>query len=152
MGIGVSENEIQEWATSLGCGSGLLQFTYLGLPVGASMRKPHHWAVVIDKMKNKLAMWKAKLLSIGGRRTLVKAVLGSISLYFFSLFRALVSVLKLLEGVRSNLFWGGEGCDRERTKRHIHWVNWGKVVAPFAKGCLNIGGIRDLNWGLVGKW
>nr|GEX68764.1 hypothetical protein [Tanacetum cinerariifolium] len=63
-----------------------------------------------DKFKSKSADWKAKMISFGGRLTLVKSVLGSLSLYFFSLFRAPVSVLHSLESVwRDFLGEGGLG-------------------------------------------
>lgn len=104
-GIGVSEEELQSWASGLGCG--VLPFLYLGLPVGAPMRKKESWKPIVDKLKNKLASWKSRLISFGGRLTLVKAVLGSLSLYYFRLFRAPRGVIHELERVRSGFFWGG---------------------------------------------
>ncbi|GJS67889.1 RNA-directed DNA polymerase, eukaryota, reverse transcriptase zinc-binding domain protein [Tanacetum coccineum] len=44
-----------------------------------SMRKIADWTKVINRFSKKLASWKANLLSIGGRLTLVKSVLGSLS-------------------------------------------------------------------------
>ncbi|GJY70736.1 hypothetical protein Tco_0474439 [Tanacetum coccineum] len=41
--------------------------------------------------------WKANLLSIGGRLTLIKSVLGSLGIYYLSIFRAPESVLQDLE-------------------------------------------------------
>lgn len=41
-GVGASEEEVKLWADSLGCGYGSFPFTYLGLPVGASMRRIKH--------------------------------------------------------------------------------------------------------------
>lgn len=38
-GIGIPEEEVQTWARSVGCGYGSLPFTYLGLPVGTSMKR-----------------------------------------------------------------------------------------------------------------
>ncbi|KAJ9558233.1 hypothetical protein OSB04_012847 [Centaurea solstitialis] len=87
-GVGVPEVEVVDWAKVIGCSSGLLPFTYLGLPVGVSMKRISHWEKVITKVKNKLSGWKTKWISFGGRLTLVKSVLSSIPLYFFSLFHA----------------------------------------------------------------
>ncbi|KAI3771839.1 hypothetical protein L6452_03008 [Arctium lappa] len=106
-GIGVEEEETQAWAHGIGCVHGVLPFMYLGLPVGVVMSKSDSWKMVVEKIKNKLATWKARLISFGGRQTLVKFVLGSLSLYFFSLFRAPSGVIKELERVRSSFFWGG---------------------------------------------
>ena len=78
----------------MGCGSSKLPFTYLGPSVGALKGRTLEWLSVIENMKNQLSVWMAKMISFGGRRSLVKSILGSVSLYFFSLFRAPVSMLK----------------------------------------------------------
>lgn len=103
-GVGVGSEEAQSWASSLGCSDGELPFTYLGLPVGREMNKIESWKEVIKKMENKLATWKAKMISIGGRLTLVRSVLGSLPLYFFSFFRVPRGVIRELESVRSRFF------------------------------------------------
>ncbi|XP_071694378.1 uncharacterized protein [Rutidosis leptorrhynchoides] len=75
-------------ANAFGCKVGALPFTYLGLPIGANMKKLDSWKPVIDKFEKRLSYWKARSVSFGGRLTLVKSVLNSLPLYFFSLFRA----------------------------------------------------------------
>ncbi|KAJ9542299.1 hypothetical protein OSB04_028805 [Centaurea solstitialis] len=130
--IGVEGREVISWARRLGCGSESLPFIYLGLPVGALMSRESSWEVVLEKMRKKLTAWKGKLISFGGRRILVKSVLGSVSLYYFSLFRTSESVLRELEKVRSSFFWGGgEG---ETLRRGITWVIWDKVLESFKRG------------------
>ncbi|KAJ9562049.1 hypothetical protein OSB04_007209 [Centaurea solstitialis] len=147
-GVGVSLDEVQSWASRLGCGSGELLFVYLGLPVGGAMGKINSWQLVIDKMKSKLSKWKAKTISFGGRWTLVKSVLGSVSLYYFSLFSAPVSVIKLLERVRG----GGGSSQSEESFKGCHWVKWSKVLESFHSGGLNVGDLKSLNLGLLAKW
>ncbi|KAJ9567283.1 hypothetical protein OSB04_003249 [Centaurea solstitialis] len=153
-GIGIPEEEVVGWARVIGCGSGSLPFIYLGLPVGASMKRVSHWEKIIIKFKNKLSSWKAKWLSFGGRLSLVKSVLSSLPLYYFSLFHAPVSVIKLLERVRSNFFWGVGGSPGESKviKKGRAWVKWDKVLESFEWGGLNVGGLREMNWSLIGKW
>ncbi|KAJ9539461.1 hypothetical protein OSB04_032194 [Centaurea solstitialis] len=146
-GLGVPEVEILGWARVVGCGSGSLPFTYLGLPVGVSMKKVSHWEKVISKFKNKLSSWKVKWLSFGGRLSLVKSVLSSLPLYYFSLFLSPVSVIKSLESLRRMGVGGSEELKRGRT-----WVKWDKVLESFEGGGLNVGGLREMNWCLVGKW
>ncbi|GKA98078.1 hypothetical protein Tco_0825972 [Tanacetum coccineum] len=68
--LGVSERKFSEMARWMGCGIGEFPFTYLGLPVGENMRRVKAWSTVVDKFKNKLAEWKTKTLSFGGRLTL----------------------------------------------------------------------------------
>ncbi|GKV29990.1 hypothetical protein SLEP1_g38860 [Rubroshorea leprosula] len=65
-----------EWrrmtAANLNCKSGKFPFTYLGMPIGDSMCRRKPWIPVIDNFNKKLAVWKAKSLSIGGRLTLLR--------------------------------------------------------------------------------
>ncbi|KAJ9557802.1 hypothetical protein OSB04_012416 [Centaurea solstitialis] len=152
-GIGVND-EVKKWAVTLGCGYGKLPLLYLGLPVGTSMHFCSNWLPVIEKSKKKLAGRKAKLFSFGGRWTLTKTILGSLSLYYFSLFRAPVRVVNTLERLRSNFFWGGVGGLREseNCSRGFHWVKWPKVIGSFESGGLNVGSLKDINWGLLCKW
>ncbi|GKB67722.1 RNA-directed DNA polymerase, eukaryota, reverse transcriptase zinc-binding domain protein [Tanacetum coccineum] len=60
------------------------------------------------RFKSKLSSWKANLLSIGGRLTLIKSVLGSLGIYYMSLFKVPELVLKALERLRAEFFWGSE--------------------------------------------
>ncbi|XP_022003475.1 uncharacterized protein LOC110900926 [Helianthus annuus] len=52
------------------------------------MKYSKNWDPVVTKFRNKLNNWRAKNLSFGGRLTLVKVVLSSLPLYFFSMFKA----------------------------------------------------------------
>ncbi|GKD96227.1 hypothetical protein Tco_1380124, partial [Tanacetum coccineum] len=99
-GIGVQNWEIEGFANRLGITSGKMPFTYLGIPIGVNMKRVDSWNIVVEKFKKRLGNWKTKMISFVGRLTLVKSVLGSLALYFFSLFRAPMSVLKNLESLR----------------------------------------------------
>ncbi|GJQ98238.1 putative RNA-directed DNA polymerase, eukaryota, reverse transcriptase zinc-binding domain protein [Tanacetum coccineum] len=96
-GIGVASDDIQIMAANTGCSADTLPLTYLGLPIGSNMSLIVNWKPLVDKFRLKLSSWKANLLSYGGRLTLIKAVLGSLGIYFFSLFKAPVAILKALE-------------------------------------------------------
>nr|KAJ0217947.1 hypothetical protein LSAT_V11C300155900 [Lactuca sativa] len=72
-GIGVPPQEVTNWASPLGCEPAALPFTYLGVPVGSNMNHIAAWKSMLDKLKSKLSIWKAKNLSFGGRVTLAKA-------------------------------------------------------------------------------
>ncbi|GKB96500.1 hypothetical protein Tco_0982637, partial [Tanacetum coccineum] len=106
------------------CVHGVLPFIYLGLPVGKKMRLCGSWDEIVNRVRSRLSAWKAKSLSIGGRLTLIKSVLGSLPIYFLSLFKALVKVINLLESM---------------------------LIDP-DKGGLGIGNIHAKNLGLLGKW
>ncbi|XP_071705014.1 uncharacterized protein [Rutidosis leptorrhynchoides] len=101
-GVGVDKDEVIEMTDVFGCKMGSFPMTYLGLPIGANMKKLSNWKPVFDKFGKRLSDWKARTISFGGRLTLVNAVLNSLPLYYFSLFRAPPSVLKKLECIRHN--------------------------------------------------
>ncbi|GKC44504.1 transposon TX1, partial [Tanacetum coccineum] len=79
--IGLQETksgDLTDMARWMGCDIGEFLFTYLGLPIGENMRRVNAWTPVVEKFKKRLADWKAKTMSFGGRLTLVKLVLGSL--------------------------------------------------------------------------
>ncbi|GJT61429.1 RNA-directed DNA polymerase, eukaryota, reverse transcriptase zinc-binding domain protein [Tanacetum coccineum] len=70
------------------------------LIMGKRLRKIEALDEVVNRFSKRLSMWKAMLLSVGGRLTLVKAVLGSLPLYFFSVFKAPKAVISRLDSIR----------------------------------------------------
>nr|GFA38136.1 reverse transcriptase domain, reverse transcriptase zinc-binding domain protein [Tanacetum cinerariifolium] len=86
-GIGIPLEDVVNVARAISCTHDSLPFTYLGLPVRKKLRKVKAWSEVIDRFSKCLATWKSKLLSIRGRLTLVKSVLGSLPFYYLSIFR-----------------------------------------------------------------
>ncbi|KAJ9536970.1 hypothetical protein OSB04_029703 [Centaurea solstitialis] len=146
-GIGVTMAETERLAGIIGCKAGTIPFRYLGLPIGADMRKKDSWKPLIEKFEQKLSMWKMKLLSIGGRLCLCKAVLGAVGVFLFSMYRAPKGILKILEKLRRNFFWGSS--DR---RPKIAWVAWDLVLNSKDKGGLGIGSLRAMNIALLSKW
>lgn len=73
------------------------------------MSRVKNWHPVPKKTEDKLSSWNIRNLSIGGRLTLIKSVLGSLPLYFLSVFRAPAMVVKKLESLLLNFFWGNTG-------------------------------------------
>nr|KAJ0195196.1 hypothetical protein LSAT_V11C700353940 [Lactuca sativa] len=122
-------------------------FIYLGLPVGANMLLSKNWIPLADKLKGKLSEWKAKTLSFGGRLTLVKSMLGSISFFYFSVYKALIKLIESLEGIRRKFLLGGNS-----TTSKICWVEWKKVLAPKSLGGLGVASLRASNLALLAKW
>ncbi|GJT34824.1 putative RNA-directed DNA polymerase, eukaryota, reverse transcriptase zinc-binding domain protein [Tanacetum coccineum] len=147
-GIRVASDDVQIMAANTGCSAGTLPLTYLGLPIGSNMSLIVNRKPLVDKFCLKLSSWKANLLSYSGRLTLIKAVLGSLGIYFFSLFKAPVAVLKALESARASFFWGGGSTDSKK----LSWVKWSNVLASLDKGGLAIGSLNSFNLALLHKW
>nr|GFA69182.1 RNA-directed DNA polymerase, eukaryota [Tanacetum cinerariifolium] len=89
----------------------------------------------------------AKTLSIGGRFTLTKSVLSTIPLYYFSLFKVPMGVLKRLESCRSNFFRGVEPGTRK-----VAWFSWDSVVASKDVKGLGMSIFFAMNCALLFKW
>ncbi|XP_022038852.1 uncharacterized protein LOC110941517 [Helianthus annuus] len=96
-GIGFEGEEACDMASILGCRVGEFPFDYLGIKVGANMNKICHWDSVIDTVKRRLASWKANMLSMGSRLTLIKSVLASLPVYYLSIYKAPSKVTDLIE-------------------------------------------------------
>lgn len=69
----------------LECGQnyGIHPLKFLGILVGVNPRRVATWKLVLDMLRNRLASWKRRNLSIGGRVILINSVLNSAPLYFF---------------------------------------------------------------------
>ncbi|KAJ0495115.1 putative RNA-directed DNA polymerase [Helianthus annuus] len=146
-GIGANEIEVLSFANSIGCDMGSLPCSYLGLVIGANMNRINHWAPVLDAFDKRLSLWKASVLSTGGRITLLKAVMETLPTYYFSLFKAPAYILAKLEAKRRNFFWGG----KDGTNK-ISWVGWKKITTPIEAGGLGLTPLRDANIALLMKW
>ncbi|GKB88583.1 RNA-directed DNA polymerase, eukaryota, reverse transcriptase zinc-binding domain protein [Tanacetum coccineum] len=94
-----------------------------------------------------MSRWKAKLLSVGGRLSLIKAVLGNLPTYYMSLYWMPKTVQKRLESMRNIVFLGGDLDEKKFT-----WVKWETCLASKAMGGLGIGSIFALNIALLFKW
>ncbi|XP_022042042.1 uncharacterized protein LOC110944703 [Helianthus annuus] len=105
-GVGIESAEVERMASLLNCKPGNFPFVHLGVYVGSKMHKIDSWKAVFDVFESRLALWKASVLSIGGRVTLIKSVLESIPNYFLSLFKAPVGVVKGLEKITRKFLWG----------------------------------------------
>ncbi|GKB80311.1 RNA-directed DNA polymerase, eukaryota, reverse transcriptase zinc-binding domain protein [Tanacetum coccineum] len=64
------ENDVQDLARCTGYGADSIPFMYLGLHVGERMYWVNSWTPLMVKFKKRLANYKSKLMSIGGRLTL----------------------------------------------------------------------------------
>ncbi|KAL4579070.1 hypothetical protein LXL04_015205 [Taraxacum kok-saghyz] len=146
-GVGVEDTAVRELATYTGCSAEHIPFVYLGLPIGERMHRVDAWNGIVEKFRSRLSKWKLKMLSIGGRLTLTKSVLGSLGNYYLAMFRILVAVRKKLESIRARFFWGVEESEKK-----MQWVKWDLILNSRCKGGLSVGSLRVLNYGLLYKW
>ncbi|GKC74166.1 RNA-directed DNA polymerase, eukaryota, reverse transcriptase zinc-binding domain protein [Tanacetum coccineum] len=135
MGIGVSSNQVEQTASHIGCLTFTPPFCYLGVKVGGMMSRISTWNEVIQRLLDQLSKWKMKMLSTGGRLTLLKSVLGSMPIYHMSLFKTPMKVLNTMESIRGKFFNG-----MELNEKKMVWVRWSNVLSSKQKGGLAIHG------------
>ena len=119
---GMNDQWKQRAANYLNCSQLVLPFVYLGIPIGANPRRARVWEPIIQKCERRLARWKQRFISFGGRVTLIQSVLTSIPIYYFSFFRVPKSVINRLIKLQRSFLWGG-GQDSKK----IAWIAWEKT-------------------------
>ena len=67
---------------NLNCRILSLPFKYLGIPIGDNPRRSVFWDPIFRKCEGKLATWKHRHISFGGRVILINSVLTAIPIYF----------------------------------------------------------------------
>lgn len=147
VGIRVDELSLARFAGVLNCKCGRLPFVYLGIPIRANPRNEVMWEPVIRKLKSKLAVWKQKSPSIGGRLTLTNSVLASLPLYYASFFKIPPCVIKKIFRIQRGFLWGGEEDGGK-----VACVKWDDVCVAKGDGWLGIKNIKTFNVALFGKW
>ncbi|GKB32479.1 RNA-directed DNA polymerase, eukaryota [Tanacetum coccineum] len=147
MGISVHRDNVAQAAQKIGCDILQAPFSYLGSKVGSLMSRIQSWDETINLIVARLSRWKMKTLSIGGRFTLIKSVLGSLPIYHMSLFRVPLQVLRKMESIRGRFF---NGITQNGTKHS--WVKWKNVLTSIQNGGLGVSSLFALNRALLFKW
>ena len=149
-GYGGSEQNLVEWAALLGCEVGKGELKYLGATLGASPTRLKYWDPLLAKVQARVQSYDSSTLSIAGRTVLLKAVIDSIPVYWFSLFKIPSAIINKIEKVRRRFLWGGKaGIGAKRT---FHSLSWNKVCSPKRCGGLGLVPIRHRNEVLLAKW
>ncbi|GJZ96108.1 RNA-directed DNA polymerase, eukaryota [Tanacetum coccineum] len=147
LGLAVENHKVHIAANNLGCMPLSLPFNYLGVKVGARMSSESSWEDVFNKILQRLSKWKMKTLSIRGRLTLIKSVLGSTPTYYLSMFKAPLQVLRKMEAFCSHFFNGINLSDRKAS-----FIKWDNVLVSKEKGGLGVSSFYALNRALNFKW
>ena len=147
VGLNINENRILQVAEILGCAYGSWPLSYLGLPLGGNPNSEEFWNPVIEKISKRVEGWYKGCLSRGGRLVLLQAVLGSMPLYYLSLFKIPAKKAQVIEKIMRDFFWKGKG-----EGHGDNLVNWETVSKSKRCGGLGVGNITSKNVALLGKW
>ncbi|XP_019240872.1 PREDICTED: uncharacterized protein LOC109220861 [Nicotiana attenuata] len=113
--------------------------TYLGCPLYTGRKRIIFFNSIISKVVSKIRGWHGKILSHGGRATLIKHVLQSLPIHLLSAVSPPKTVLKQIEKLAANFFWG---MDHNRYK--YHWASWQKLAKPQEEGGIGLRNIEDV--------
>ncbi|XP_042988639.1 uncharacterized protein LOC122316171 [Carya illinoinensis] len=100
-----------------GFSEGSFPFKYLGVPIVVGRLKVCDFSDLIGNFNKKIAGWKMKMLSIGGRVILLHHVLSSMAIHLMAVLHVPNGVYRVLNRIMSSFFWGDvEGKDFFRGK------------------------------------
>lgn len=102
---------------------------------------------LLKKLKDKLGSWKGKILSLGGRITLINSVLSSLAIFQLSFFKAPCRVIKEIKRLQNIFLW-----DSSDVKWKISWVRWEALCFSKENGGLGFKSFKEFNTTLLFKW
>lgn len=120
---------------------------YLGNPLWLPRYRSKQFIFLKEKIAHRLEGWRAKLLSVAGKATLIRSVLGSMSLYSSSTFRLPRAISDAIDATLRRFWWNGnlEG------KRFLALARWEDLCKPKVVGGLGFRRTNDVNLALLAK-
>ncbi|XP_058222864.1 uncharacterized mitochondrial protein AtMg00310-like [Rhododendron vialii] len=119
---------------------------YLGLPAEVGKSKSTLFDYIKDRVLQKLAGWKEKILNQAGKEVLLKSVALALPVYAMSCFKLPEGLCHQIEAAMAR-FWWGQKCD----ERKIHWMKWSRLCNPKFKGGLGFRDLTSYNLALLAK-
>ncbi|XP_042954620.1 uncharacterized protein LOC122291035 [Carya illinoinensis] len=119
---------------------------YLGLPSYIGKQRTKAFSSVVDRIKSKMASWKTKVLSQGGKEILLKSVLQSIPTYSMGIFKLPKSIVKNLNKLLQSFWWA-----QIDSKSKVHWLSWQTMGKPKDRGGLGFRDFELFNLALLAK-
>ncbi|OMO94467.1 reverse transcriptase [Corchorus capsularis] len=119
---------------------------YLGQPLLEKKGNKGDYSYLIDKMRSRLAGWKAKKLSLAGRSTLIQSMTSAIVDYPMQVGLLPASIDSEIDKIHMDFLRG----DTDETKK-IDLVGWNKVARPKNQGGLNLKRAKLRNMALLAK-
>ncbi|XP_075659081.1 putative mitochondrial protein AtMg00310 [Castanea sativa] len=119
---------------------------FLGLPSIIGKSKSAVFADIKERVAKKLSSWKEKLISMGGREVLIKAVAQAIPTYTMSCFLLPKGLCDDIEGMMRRFWWG----QRDQESK-IAWVSWQKLCKSKLEGGIGFRNLQAFNLAMLAK-
>jgi mannosylglycoprotein endo-beta-mannosidase len=114
--------------------------TYLGVPALSKAPRRSDFQYLVEKVKVKLAGWKAQQLSLAGRITLVKSVIQAIPIYPMLSMKVPIWCLNEIQKIQRSFIWGDSD-----NKRHTHMVGWNIMTLSKQSGGMGFKNLQMMN-------
>lgn len=82
---------------------------YLGLPLNLGRVQMVHLQYIQDRAKSKIAGWQGRMITMAGRKELIKLVISSLPVYLFTVIKPPKKFLKELDKLRRRFLWAADG-------------------------------------------
>ena len=119
---------------------------YLGLPIQVGQNKTEAFAYLKERLSKKLVSWRTKILSAGGKETLIKVVAQTLPNYVMNCYLLPKGLCDDLQQLCCEFFWG-----TTEEKRKIHWRSWERMCAPKEAGGLGFKSLYAHNLAMLAK-
>jgi hypothetical protein len=119
---------------------------YLGLPTIVGADRSDCFLHFVERVLERIKGWKEKLLSIGGKEILIKAILQAIPVYAMSVFLLPKNICKKITNVISQFWWGDDDQGRK-----MHWYAWWKMCFPKKEGGMGFRDLHSFNLAMLAK-
>ena len=120
--------------------------SYLGLPSLVGRSKRNTFAQLKQRVSNKLAGWKEKLLSSAGKEILIKAVAQAVPSYTMSCFKLPDTLCEELTEMVRQFWWG-----QVKEEKKLAWRSWEKMCPLKEKGGMGFRDLKKFNLALLAK-
>ncbi|XP_060216516.1 uncharacterized protein LOC132643998 [Lycium barbarum] len=115
-------------------------------PITHARKRKADYSDLIKKVKDKLAAWKGRLLSFGGKAVLISSVLLSMPIHLLSAIRPPKGVIYDLHRVFARFYWNNSEEGRKR-----HWSSWMNLCLPKEEGGVGFRSLFDVSKALCDK-
>jgi hypothetical protein len=123
-----------------------LSAKYLGLPALVGADRSDCFEHFIERIIQRINGWKEKILSIGGKEILLKAVAQAIPVYAMSVFKIPIGICKRMTDVISQFWWGDD-----QNSNKMHWMAWWKLCYPKNEGGMGFRDFHSFNLAMLAK-
>ncbi|XP_060182081.1 uncharacterized protein LOC132611714 [Lycium barbarum] len=123
-----------------------LPFKYLSCPLYTGRKRISYYTEMIHKILTRIRGWNYKLLSPGGKSTLIKHVLQAMPSHLLAVLQPPKGVFKIIELELNRFFWS----DTDGAKRY-HWSSWDNMAFPFTEGGTNFRSLGDVSKAFTAK-